>query len=58
MIDNENTYIRSRGLTMIGCNAKWDKNNKLELKVDIDFATKADIFFRADNMQPLVYKNI
>ncbi len=43
---------------MIGCNAKWDKNNKLELKVDIDFATKADIFFRADNMQPLVYKNI
>ena len=30
MIDNDNSYIRTRGLTLIAYNAKWDKDNKID----------------------------
>ena len=30
MLDNDNSYIRTRGLTLIACNAKWDKDNKTD----------------------------
>jgi len=28
MLNNDNSYIRTRGLTLIAYNAKWDKNYK------------------------------
>ena len=30
MIDNDNSYTRTRGLTLIAYNAKWDKDNKID----------------------------
>ena len=29
MLDNENAYIRTRGIILISSNAKWDSENKL-----------------------------
>ena len=93
MIDSDNSYIRTRGLTLIAYNAKWDKDNKIdeiidkylkhiedikpitarqcikllpiiaknkpELKDDIVSALqKANVYFYAESMQPLVYKDI
>ena len=29
MLENDNSYIRTRGLTLIAYNAKWDKDNKI-----------------------------
>lgn len=34
MIQNENSYIRSRGIALISTNAKWDKENKIDLIID------------------------
>lgn len=34
MIDNSNSYIRTRGLKLIACNAKWDKENKINVIID------------------------
>ena len=34
MIDNDNSYIRTRGLTLIACNAKWDKDDKIHEIID------------------------
>ncbi len=34
MIDNDSSYIRTRGLTLIACNAKWDKDNKIDEIID------------------------
>lgn len=34
MIDSDNSYIRTRGLTLIACNAKWDKDNKIDEIID------------------------
>ena len=31
MIDNDNSYIRTRGLTLIAYNAKWDKPESVKL---------------------------
>ena len=30
MMDSDNSYIRTRGLTLIAYNAKWDKDNKID----------------------------
>ena len=30
MKDSDNSYIRTRGLTLIACNAKWDRDNKID----------------------------
>lgn len=30
MLDSDNSYIRTRGITLIAYNAKWDKENKIE----------------------------
>ena len=30
MLDSENSYIRTRGLTLLAYNAKWDKDNKID----------------------------
>ena len=30
MMDSDNSYIRTRGLTLIACNAKWDRDNKID----------------------------
>jgi len=30
MIDNENSYVRTRGLLLISANAKWDVDNKID----------------------------
>lgn len=34
MLDSENSYIRSRGLILIACNAKWDKDYKIDEVID------------------------
>lgn len=34
MIDSDNSYIRTRGLTLIAYNAKWDKDNKIDENID------------------------
>jgi len=34
MIDNDNSYIRTRGLLLIAINAKWDTENKIGEKID------------------------
>ena len=34
MLDSENSYIRTRGLTLLAHNAKWDKDNKIDEIID------------------------
>ncbi len=34
MIDSDNSYIRTRGLTLIAYNAKWDRDNKIDEIID------------------------
>ncbi len=34
MIDSDNSYIRTRGLTLIAYNAKWDIGNKIDEIID------------------------
>ena len=34
MLDNKNSYIRTRALTLIAYNAKWDKDNKIDEIID------------------------
>lgn len=34
MLDSDNSYIRTRGLTLIACNAKWDKDYKIDEVID------------------------
>lgn len=34
MLDSDNSYIRTRGLTLLAYNAKWDKEYKLDEIID------------------------
>ena len=34
MLDSENSYIRTRGLTLIAYNARWDSNHKVDELLD------------------------
>lgn len=34
MLDSDNSYIRTRGLTLIAYNAKWDSDNKIDEIID------------------------
>ena len=34
MIDNDNSYIRTRGLLLISANAKWDTDYKIDEIID------------------------
>lgn len=34
MLDDDNSYVRTRGLTLIACNSKWDKDNKVDEIID------------------------
>ena len=34
MIDNENSYVRTRGLLLISANAKWDTDYKIDEIID------------------------
>jgi len=34
MLDSDNSYIRTRGLTLLACNSKWDKDNKIDEVID------------------------
>ena len=34
MLDSDNSYIRTRGLTLIAYNSKWDRDNKLDEIID------------------------
>ena len=34
MLDDENSYIRTRGLLLISANAKWDTDNKIDEIID------------------------
>lgn len=33
-MDSDNSYIRTRGLTLIAYNAKWDEDNKIDKIID------------------------
>ena len=34
MLENDNSYIRTRGLTLLAYNARWDRDNKIEEIID------------------------
>ena len=34
MLDSDNSYIRTRGLTLLAWNAKWDKDYKIDEIID------------------------
>lgn len=34
MMDSDNSYIRTRGLTLLAWNAKWDKDHKIDEIID------------------------
>ncbi len=34
MLDSDNSYIRTRGLTLLAYNSKWDKDNKIDEIID------------------------
>ncbi|MDO4339932.1 MAG: SufBD protein [Eubacteriales bacterium] len=34
MLDSNNSYVRTRGLTLLAYNAKWDKNYKIDEIID------------------------
>lgn len=34
MLDSENSYIRTRGLTLIAYNVRWDKAHKIDRAID------------------------
>lgn len=34
MVENDNSYIRTRGLILISANAKWDTDNKIDEIID------------------------
>lgn len=34
MLESDNSYIRTRGLTLIAYNARWDKDNKIDEIID------------------------
>lgn len=34
MLDSENSYLRSRGIALISANAKWDRNDKINVVID------------------------
>ncbi len=34
MLESDNSYIRTRGLTLIAYNARWDKDNKIDEIMD------------------------
>lgn len=34
MLDSDNSYIRTRGLTLLACNSKWDKDYKIDEIID------------------------
>lgn len=34
MMDSDNSYIRTRGLTLLAWNAKWDKDHKIDELID------------------------
>lgn len=34
MLDSDNSYIRTRGLTLLAYNAKWDKDHKIDEIID------------------------
>jgi hypothetical protein len=34
MIDNDNSFVRTRGLLLISANAKWDSDNKIDEIMD------------------------
>lgn len=34
LLDNGNSYLRTRGILLIAANAKWDKDNKIDEMID------------------------
>ena len=34
MLDSNNSYIRTRGLVLLACNARWDIDNKIDEIID------------------------
>lgn len=34
MLESDNSYVRNRAITLIGANAKWDINNKIDEIID------------------------
>ncbi len=34
MLESDNSYIRTRGLTLLAYNARWDRDNKIDEIID------------------------
>ena len=34
MLDSDNSYLRTRGLTLLACNARWDTDYKIDEVID------------------------
>ena len=43
MLDSDNSYIRTRGLTLLAYNAKWDKDYKIDEIIDKYFNHITDV---------------
>lgn len=43
MLDHDHSYIRTRGLTLLAYNAKWDKENKLDVHINRYLAHITDV---------------
>ena len=44
MLDSDNSYIRTRGLVLLACHAKWDVDYKIdELITDVEIVIFAEM---------------
>lgn len=43
MLDSDNSYLRTRGLVLIACNAKWDEDYKIDAILDQYLAHITDV---------------
>lgn len=41
MLDSDNSYIRTRGLTLIAYNARWDKDNEIDIYPPFEMGAEA-----------------
>ncbi len=61
MIGSDNSYIRTRGLTLIAYNAKWDKDNKIDEIIDEYLKHIEDVkpitARQCTNLLPMIAKN-
>ena len=58
MLDNDNSYIRTRGLTLLAYNAKWDKDYKIDEIIDRYLKHITDVKPSCANIRIIIIKHI